>query len=68
MCNLFKCIPYSTIIWREKIQMNLVNGKYSLLVRASYFIFCSKHAGFTSVILLFENGIGGACERLIPIE
>ena len=36
-----------------------VNGPYSLLVHASYFIFCSTHTQFTSVSLSFENGTGG---------
>ena len=36
-----------------------INGPYSLLVRASYFISCSVYARSTSVILSFVNGAGG---------
>ena len=36
-----------------------VNGPYSLLVRASYFIYYSVYARSTSVILSFANGAGG---------
>ena len=32
------------------------NGPYSLLIRASYFISCSLHARFASVL---ANGTGG---------
>ena len=35
------------------------NGPYSLLVRASYFIYYSVYARSTSVILSFANGAGG---------
>ena len=36
-----------------------MNGPYSLLVRASYFISYSVYARSTSVILSFANGAGG---------
>ena len=36
-----------------------INGPYSLLVRASYFIYYSVYARCTSVILSFANGAGG---------
>ena len=38
---------------------DLPNGPYSLLVRASYFIYYSVYARSTSVILSFANGAGG---------
>ena len=39
--------------------MHDANGAYSLLVHASYYIFCFVQARFMSIILSFVNGAGG---------
>ena len=50
--NGFPIRMYSKFGQMAKICQKMVNGPYSLLIRASYFIFCSVYARSTSIIFI----------------